>query len=173
MNNKTIKNLTYSGVTAAFVCVTTAVIQIPIPLGYMHFGNICILLFSYLFSPGIALFAGGVGSALADLVTGYPQWIIPTLIIKSLMGLVASLLMHKEHNPLSLKKIRTFLGALSGIAIMVAGYTLFGCFLYGNIAEGLAQIPGLSTEGILGIIGFYLLAGALSKTPLIRKLSEK
>lgn len=172
MNNKTIKKLTYGGVAAAFVCITTAVIQIPIPLGYMHFGNICILLFAYIFSPDIALFAGGVGSALADLITGYPQWIIPTLIIKSLMGFVAGILMHKDHKPLSLKKVRTFLGALCGVIIMVAGYTVFGCILYGNVAEGLAQIPGLSTEGIIGIIGYYLLAIALKKTPLVRKLSE-
>lgn len=169
MNKQLIQKITYGGLCAAIVCVTTAVIQIPIPLGYMHFGNISILLFAYLFSPDIALFAGGVGSALADLITGYPQWILPTLIIKSLMGFLASELYHKKGAYVSLKSIRCALGSLVGIATMVIGYTLFGCFLYGNLAQGLAQIPGLSTEGIFGIIGFYLLAAMLVKVPFIKR----
>lgn len=171
MKNKNLQKLTFGALATAFICVATSIIQIPIPLGYMHFGNVCILLFAYLFPPNMALFAAGVGSALADLLTGYPQWIIPTLIIKSFMGFAISVIVHKKDKTASLKSPLTFLGSLAGIGIMIAGYTIAGCILYGNVYEGLSQIPGLTTEGIFGMIGFYLLAAALSKTPVVKKFS--
>ena len=79
------KKITIASLSIALVCISTAIIHIPIPLGYMHLGNICILLCSYLFPWDIGLLAGGVGSALSDLLTGYPQWVLPTLIIKGIM----------------------------------------------------------------------------------------
>ena len=39
------KQITLAALAIAVVCVSTMVIQIPIPLGYMHLGNCCILLF--------------------------------------------------------------------------------------------------------------------------------
>ena len=80
------KQITLAALAIAVVCVSTMVIQIPIPLGYMHLGNCCILLFGVFFSRAIGTLAGGVGSCLADLLSGYPQWILPTLIIKGIMG---------------------------------------------------------------------------------------
>ncbi|MEI3175535.1 MAG: ECF transporter S component [Lachnospiraceae bacterium] len=56
-----------TALATALVCVATMVVQIPIPLGYAHLGDSCILLAAYLFGWKIGLFAGGVGSALADL----------------------------------------------------------------------------------------------------------
>lgn len=169
-NKKRLQKIAIGGLTAALVCVSTAIIQIPIPLGYMHFGNICILLFSFLFPWDIALFAGGVGSALADLLTGFPQWAIPTLLIKSIMGLLASLVYHGKENRAKIKSINSILGSLVGAIIMIAGYTVAGAIMYGNIPEGLAQIPGLTTEGVLGIVGFYILAVALEKVHIHKYL---
>ena len=37
------KQITLAALAIAVVCVSTMVIQIPIPLGYMHLGNCCIL----------------------------------------------------------------------------------------------------------------------------------
>ena len=39
---------------------------------------------------------------------------------------------------------------------MVAGYTIAGALLYGSIPAGLAQIPGLTAEGIVGMVLFYV-----------------
>lgn len=86
MKKNTAKNVTVNALSIALVCIATMAIQIPIPLGYMHLGNTCILLVAALFGPVTGLLAGGIGSALADMLTGYAQWIIPTLIIKSIMG---------------------------------------------------------------------------------------
>ncbi|NLG02313.1 MAG: ECF transporter S component [Clostridia bacterium] len=171
-SNFTIQELTTTAVSIALVCVGTIVIQIPIPLGYMHLGNICILLVAYLFSPTTALLAGGVGSAMADLITGYPQWILPTLIIKSLMGLAAAKMMHSKNEQASILSIRGLLGSLAGIFIMIMGYFIAGSVIYGNIYTGAAQIPGLSIEGICGIVGYYIIGIAMEKmkiSKLIRR----
>ena len=47
--NWTAKKLAINALAIALVCVSTMVIQIPIPLGYMHLGNCCILLVSVYF----------------------------------------------------------------------------------------------------------------------------
>ena len=146
--NWTAKKLAINALAIALVCVSTMVIQIPIPLGYMHLGNCCILLVSVYFGNMTGMLAGGIGSCLADLLSGYTQWIIPTLIIKGIMGL------------------RTFLGAAAGIVIMIAGYQFAGCFLYGGMAAGFAQIPGLTTEGVIGLLLFYVIGFAFEKAKI-------
>ena len=77
-----------NALAAALVCIGTMAIQIPIPLGYMHLGNACILLMAAMFGPVTGMLAGGIGSAMADLLTGYTQWVLPTLLIKCAMGFV-------------------------------------------------------------------------------------
>ena len=76
--NWTAKKLAINALAIALVCVSTMVIQIPIPLGYMHLGNCCILLVSVYFGNMTGMLVGGIGSCLADLLSGYTQWIIPT-----------------------------------------------------------------------------------------------
>ncbi len=71
MKKNTAKNVTVNALSIALVCIATMAIQIPIPLGYMHLGNTCILLVAALFGPVTGLLAGGIGSALADMLTGY------------------------------------------------------------------------------------------------------
>lgn len=94
--NWTAKKLAINALAIALVCVSTMVIQIPIPLGYMHLGNCCILLVSVYFGNMTGMLAGGIGSCLADLLSGYTQWIIPTLIIKGIMGLVIAMIAYRE-----------------------------------------------------------------------------
>lgn len=169
-NKLTARAITITALSIALVCVGTIVIQIPIPLGYMHFGNICILLVAGLFSPMTAFLAGGIGSAMADLLTGYPQWIIPTLIIKSLMGLAACMIYHRKGQDLCIFSFRTILGSVTAIAIMVFGYFAAGSVVYGSIYTGAAQIPGLTLEGICGIAGFYIIGLAMEKAHVIKLL---
>lgn len=168
MNKGIANKITTTALSIALVCVGTMVIQIPIPLGYMHFGNICIILVASLFSPSTALLAGGVGSALSDLFTGYPQWIIPTLIIKGFMGYAACKVMHNKDEASNMFSVRTIVGAVVAIVIMVAGYFVAGSILYGSIYTGAAQIPGLSLEGVCGIVGFYVIGLALEKAHVSR-----
>ncbi len=58
-----------TAVFMALTCVATMVVQIPIPLGYAHLGRqrntyMCIFL-----RPVVGALAGGIGSAMADILT--------------------------------------------------------------------------------------------------------
>ena len=154
--NWTAKKLAINALAIALVCVSTMVIQIPIPLGYMHLGNCCILLVSVYFGNMTGMLAGGIGSCLADLLSGYTQWIIPTLIIKGIMGLVIAMIAYREGEEIRMMRLRTFLGAAAGIVIMIAGYTF----------AGFAQIPGLTTEGVIGLLLFYVIGFAFEKAKI-------
>lgn len=161
------KQITLVALAMAVVCIATMVIQIPIPLGYMHLGNCCILLISVFLDTVTGTLASGIGSAMADLLSGYPQWIIPTLIIKGLMGYTVARISKKDKKRAGIISIRMFLATASGILIMIIGYTLFGMLLYGSVASGLAQIPGLSLEGVLGMVLFYMIGFVLEKSKIV------
>lgn len=63
---------------------------------------------------------------------------------------------------------RILLAAVVGILIMIAGYTVAGTILYGSVASGLAQVPGLTMEGVLGIVLFYVAGFAFEAAKLPR-----
>lgn len=160
------KTISINALAIALVCLSTMFLQFPIPLGYAHLGNCFILICGVFFGPVTGLLAGGIGSALADLLTGYPQWIIPTLIIKSLMGFAIGFIANRTGHTIQMYKFRTAIASVVGIIIMVLGYFVGGCFLYGNVYTSAGQIPGLTAEGIVGIILFYVLGSALQAAHL-------
>ena len=124
------------GILSAFVFLGTQ-IRIPTSIGYMNMGDAVILTASYVIGPA-AFFPAAVGSALSDLIAGYPLYIAPTFIIKGLMGLVAGFIMkHPQHNP------KLFMRIAAGVVaelIMVSGYFAFEFFVYGS-APATASIP--------------------------------
>ncbi len=172
MKEHAAKYVTINALSIALVCISTMVIQIPIPLGYMHLGNTCILLTAAMFGPGTGLLAGGIGSAMADLLTGYTQWVLPTLLIKSVMGLVIGLLAWGSEKKLHMASPRTLLAGVAGVAVMVFGYTAAGAVLNGSFYTGLLQVPGLTLEGVIGLAAFYALGFVLEKAHVIRLLGR-
>lgn len=185
------ERLTVTALGIAIVCIATRFFQFPIPLGYAHLGNCMILLFSVYFDPVTGALAAGLGSALADLLS-YPEWALATLIIKSFMGWAVAVTAHGfsgKQSPVpansrevqgssgkrtgSVHSPRTFAAALLGIVIMIAGYTIGGSVLYGSVATGLTQIPGLTAEGVIGIVLFYIIGAALERTGAIRKIAAR
>ena len=135
------KKLCQAAVMTAFVFVVTRFIQIPIPLGYFNVGNTVIIIGCMLMESPYGILFGSLGSALADL-TSYPAYTIPTLIIKALMPLVFYAIMGKRKKT----DLKMALAAAIATLIPLAGYTLTGGILYGNLYSGLAQLPGLLLE---------------------------
>lgn len=147
----------------ALVCISTLFFKIPIPLGYAHLGNGFIFLASvFLGNPG-GILCAGIGSALADMFGGWYAWILPTLIIKCIMGGVVSAIAYDKESKAKILCVKTALALLAGTIVMVLGYFAAGAIMQGNIAAGAAQIPGLLGEDIVGIILFYVLGIALEK----------
>ena len=88
-----LKKMVLTALFAALTCVATMLIEIPMPAtqGYVNIGDCFVLLGAWVLGPIYGAFAGGVGSALADLLAGYPHYIVGTLIIKALMAVIAAL----------------------------------------------------------------------------------
>lgn len=161
--------LCLTGVMAALVCIMTMVIQIPIPLGYAHLGDAFILLAVLFAGRRTGIWAGGIGSALADLLTGYAYWAIPTFVIKALMAYFVGKIAYQD-DTCTLFSGRAFVAAVVGMAWMVFGYTVAGAFLYGGLAAGLASTPGLAMKGVLNVAVFYGVGALLEKAKLRRVL---
>lgn len=147
------KTLVITSMLAALVFVFTYLVKIPINASgaYMNIGD-CIIYCSGLLVGGPwAAAAAGLGSALSDLLLGFPVYAPATLIIKGLMGLVCAVLMKKGGFG------RFALACVLGGAIMVAGYALFEwiCFGWtyaaGTIAFNLIQWAA----GVAGAVALY------------------
>lgn len=144
------KYLCYTAVFTALVFIITRFIQIPIPLGYFNVGNCFILIFCCILPMPYGIVAGSLGSALADLLS-YPVYTVPTLLIKAAMPLVFYLFLKKENT------IKTFIGGYLSMLIPFIGYSLVGMVLYGGVAAGMAQVPGLALEYVANCVIFSVM----------------
>ena len=74
---------------ASMVCVATMIIKIPSPMkGYLNIGDCIVLLCGWLLAPGYGFVAAGLGSALADMLSGYVVYAPATFLIKGSMALI-------------------------------------------------------------------------------------
>lgn len=155
--------------TALFMAlsyVATSLLVIPTPGGgYLNLGDTIVLLGAYLLGPVYGAAAGGLGSALADLLAGYGVYVPATLVIKALMGAAAALL----YRGLGKKAWAVIVCGAAAEAIMVVGYCLFESFLAGSLAAGLVGLPANLVQAVLGVAASSLLAGALRKNGSICK----
>ena len=83
-NNEKIKYAAMTAMFAALITITTAYVKIPAPLGYAHAGDSMIYLSASVLPGPLGFAAAAIGGGLADLLAGYPQWAVPTAIIKAL-----------------------------------------------------------------------------------------
>ena len=165
MNNQT-QNLAITGLLMSLVTVGTMMISIPVPAthGYVHGGDMMIFLAAVLFGKRKGALAGGIGSAIADLLLGYSQWIIPTLIVKGLMGYVIGALTNGDTEPILTSRN---ISAMSlGVLWMTFGYYIAGGFMLGSFAGALAGVPGDLLQGTAGMILFIPIGIALKRSVL-------
>lgn len=165
MNEKT-KKLVIAALMAALTCVATMIVKIPSPLkGYINLGDCFVLLSGWMLSPMWGFLAAGLGSALADILSGYMIYGPATFLIKGLMALAAfygfRLLKNKWGNLAS--------RIVSGIAaeiIMLVGYFLFAGILYG-FGPATVNIPANAVQGVAGIVIGIVLVKILEKSKTV------
>jgi uncharacterized membrane protein len=135
-------------VMSALVTVGTLIVRIPNPMGgYFNVGDVMIFVTALTFNPLIGGVAGGLGSAIADII-GFPIFAIPTLVIKGLEGLLASLISDKK------QVYRDVLAVVVAGTEMILGYFLVELWLWGiggALAEVAANIAQIAIGGLVGI----------------------
>lgn len=157
---------------AALVCVATMFIRIPSPTGgYLNLGDGIVLLSAFLLGPVCGTAASGVGSMLADLLSGYPAYAPGTLVIKALTALVAGMIYRRfaeKHDVL-----RMLSAGVCGEIVMALGYFAYsGIFLSYGLGAA-AEIPGNLAQGAAGIAVAAVLTPALLDSREIREMVEK
>lgn len=166
MQSKT-KKIVIAALIAALACVATMIIKIPSPLkGYINLGDCIVLTAGWMLSPAYGFLAAGIGSALADVFSGYMIYAPVTFAIKGAMAIIAFYgfkLLNKKIPDL-LSKI---ISGLLAETVMIAGYYLFEGFLYG-FGASLVNIPANAVQGAAGIIFGVILIKIFEKSKIVK-----
>lgn len=155
-------------VMTAVIAVLTAVVQIPLPAtgGYIHFGDVGVYFASFAFGPVVGLVGGGVGCAVADILSGYASWAPLTLVAHGLQGLIAGYF--GKGKGLTHMLIGWGLGSL----VLIAIYFLGEWFIYGlGYGGALAEVgPNFVQEAVGGLIGIPLVLAVRRAYPPIDRI---
>lgn len=149
----------------ALTCVGTLAVRIPFSLtkGYLNLGDAVLLAAAILLGRKGGFLAGGIGSFLADILTGY-MYAPVTLVVKGLEGFICGYIFERIPNTTG-----RILGVTAGAVVMVAGYFIFECFIVGIYTSALSALANLG-QGAAGAVLAYglsiVLANALRSTAL-------
>ncbi len=147
-----VREIAAIGIMAALTTIATMTLTIPIPAtqGYFNLGDAIVMISALVFGPIVGGVAGGVGSALADLLGGWYTWVPFTLIIKGLEGAVAGYIGGRQQ----INYVQILIAWLIGGIIMVIGYFSVQVMLYG-LPAAMVEIPfnmvQMISSGIIGI----------------------
>jgi uncharacterized membrane protein len=142
-------------ILTAVTAVFTYMVRIPIAptRGYLNLGDVAIYFTAFTFGPVSALIAGGLGTALADIISGYSQWAPISLFVHGLQGLVAGLVAgiawREQRGGFNWYWLA---GAAAGTAVMCGGYLLAGSLMVG-LAAALVELPGNLLQNLAGVAG--------------------
>ena len=115
-------------------------------------------------SPAYGFIAAGVGSALADLFSGYVVYAPATFIIKGLMALVAYYGFNSLQNKFGNLPSRIISG-IGAELVMILGYFVFEGILYG-FAPSIVNIPANGVQGVAGLILGCIIVKQFEKSKL-------
>lgn len=162
--------------TALFAAMTTiCIIILHIPTGnqgYIHLADGVIYLAAAILPLPYAMLAGSIGGGLADLLTGSPAYILPTVIIKAVIVLTFSSKSDKiltKRNliaPVPSLVLTVVLYAIAGFAIdMLAGATA-----QASLAGAVSGMPMNVVQGVASAVLFYAVGAGLDKLGFKNKL---
>lgn len=130
------RKLAVTAVMTALVFVLTSMVRVPTPArGYIHLGDAAIFFSAFAFGPWIGAVSGGLGTALADMMGGYPQWAVFSFLIHGAQGWVVGWLSGRWQGVGGL-----VLSALVGGVIVVLGYLGAGILLSG-LGAAVGELP--------------------------------
>ena len=157
MKNSALKKFVRTAMFAALATVLTLFPQIPTGTGYVHFGDSIIYLASIFFGPFPGAIVGAVGQSLADLISGYPIYIIPTFCIKGLIGYTVGKIAYKNHDALHFA-----LAAADALVIVTLGYFIAEIPMYG-IASAAHVFISSPAQWLMSVVASAILIPILSK----------
>lgn len=170
-NSASLRRLIFTALLAALCYVATVMFRIPtLTGGYVNLGDGFVLLAGFLLGPWFGALAGGIGSAIADLLAGYSMYAPGTFVAKAVTALVAGLLflLLRRHTKLPCAASAVMAGVF-GEVCMVFLYFCYEATVLGFGLGAAVEIPGNCMQGAAGVAVGALLATALLQIPYIQK----
>jgi uncharacterized membrane protein len=155
--NSNLKKLVLTALFTALTCVATMSIRIPTPgtSGYIHLGDALVILSGVILGPAYGLVAGGLGSAMADLLGGYFLYVPITFLIKGMISLLSGLIYKHLGRTAKTRSLAVVFGGIVDIVFVTLGYFIFDYLMYGISAA--VSIPASLVQGIGGMVISILL----------------
>lgn len=149
-----------AAVLAALTIALSLMIVIPVPAthGMVTLCEVGIYTSAILFGNPVGVFVGGASGFMIDVLSGYPEWCLFSLVIHGLQGLVVAALAHRDSGVVRGMVLPMFAGSL----VMVVGYYLATSLLFGWPA-GLASIPGNLIQVGFGLVVTVALVASLTR----------
>jgi uncharacterized membrane protein len=146
-------------VMAAATAVTTMLIVIPFAptRGFFNVGDAMVMFSGLTFGARIGFLAGGIGSALADILLGYGFFAPFTLFIKGMEGYVVGLIGRGRNLGYRVA------GVVAGAAVMMLGYFMVEWAVLGFEVAIAELITVNSLQVTFGGIISLALSGILAK----------
>jgi uncharacterized membrane protein len=163
------RRITLVALMAALIFVLTTLPRVPVPAsgGYVHLGDAGVTFAACAFGPWVAMAAGGLGTAMADLL-GFPQWAIFSLIVHGLQGLLVGLIVRRKLNLVS-----GVAATVAGTAIVVGGYFAAGVILIGQAAATVEILPNTLQAVSGSVVGIPLYWAVRRAYPPLERYSDR
>ncbi len=164
--NKRTRQICFTGMFAAIIFVMT-MLHIPIGAGgYIHVGDAVIYMAAVSMGPW-GILAAVIGAAVADAVSGFYNYIIPTVLIKIMISLPFILVRKQKKIFLNITNV---VCAVAGGIITIAGYFLADLVFYR--AGAVADIPANIIQAVGSVVVYAVLAFAADRAKLYIKLKN-
>ena len=157
MNRRKLKRMTLGAMLMTMTAILTAFVRIPLPVGYAHLGDGAVILSGVLLGPFGAICAA-VGTALADLLSGYPIYIPFSIVIKAFMAFAAGRWLSGG------RPSRRDLLILAAIMLCVpVGYFPADTLFYGMKSAVLALAGNFAQAAVGYALSMFLLGSGIRK----------
>ena len=165
-------SLTLTAMLTAMVFAATTFFKVPVGLGYIHAGDIFVILAALILPKRQACFAGAAGAALSDVIGGFAVWAPWTVLIKVVTVLLVAqartLKLHRNNTPEAGGEAAKAASRTAGNLIMIAAYALAALWtafsyyvaegvLYGNWIVPLTGIPFNLLQIAIGAVAAHFL----------------
>ena len=166
-NNHPFRLLIFTSLFAAIIFIATTYLKLPLPvMGYVHLGDSLIFIAATLLPCPYALTAAAIGAGLADVIGGFPQYALATLVLKALTALCFTAKRGKS------VCVRNLIALAPAVIINAGGYYIFEAFLYGSFISPLANITFNIMQSVSNGIIFVLIGMIIDKTSGLSSLFD-
>lgn len=150
----TTRTVTTLGILIAVTVVISLFFHIPVPMthGYVNLCDAGIFIAALMFGRRGGAIVGGASGLLLDLLLGYSQYMVFSLIVHGLEGWIAGQLGANQ------RKGRQVVALMVACLVMVGGYFISDSIMY-TLQTGLLGIPMNIVQAIVGaVVAFPVVA---------------